>query len=541
MKKQNKFTLIAALIFLIGLASLSSARIHPTYAIVNCKIFPVSGPPIEKGTIIVRDGLIESIGPVEKVAVPEDAEVVEAEGLFAYPGLIDAHTGHFLETRKSPEPTERGEAGQPAQAPVEQHPEMKAFDQLKAKKSTLDSLHKIGITTILVVPETGIFAGQSVLLNLNGEEAEPMVVTHAFALHVSFTTVRRAYPSSVMGTMSYLQQSFLDTQHYSLHKSLFAQSAKGLKRPEYDPFLETLVPYVVDRKPVVFKCDNLEDIKRALRLIEEFKLNGYLTGANEAWRVAELVKKAKVPLFVSLDFKPPFTSSYANQGDDLKEKAEKEIYPANAANLHQQGIKFALTSNGITKTVDIIKNIQTAVEKGLPKEEALRAMTLTPAQFLGVDNIQGSLEAGKIANLILTSDEIFSQKAQVRRVFVDGLSFEIEEPQKKEGEKPAALNLSGRWNATLTGAMGKMEFTMEIEQDGNQISGKMISDFGEWAISDGIISGKDITFTITGEAMGRTVDLAFSGEAEQDTIEGTITIMGSSAELRATRSPGLSE
>ena len=252
-----------------------------------------------------------------------------------------------------------------------------------------------------------------------------------------------------------------------------------------------------------------------------------------------MVKQANLPLLVSLDFKPPYTSSYANQGNDLKEKAEKEIYPSNAAKLHKQGVTFALTSNTVKKTADIMKNIQKAIEKGLPKEEALKAMTLTPARYLGVDNILGSLDEGKIANIVLTSEEIFTEKAQVRRVFVDGLSFEIKQTPKKA--KPTALNLSGRWDTTLTSMMGKMEFTMEIEQDGNQISGKMVSDFGEWIISDGILSGKEITFTITGEAMGRTVELAFSGQAEEDTIEGAVAIMGSPAELRATRSPGASE
>jgi len=534
--KTQKFIVLTTLIFLFSLTSLTSARVQPTYAIINCKIFPVSGPPIEKGAIVIRDGLIEALGPMEKVSVPEDAEVVEAEGLCAYPGLIDAHTSFFLEVRRPQTPTPGAAAAQPA---VKQHPEFEALEKIKPKKTTMDSLHKIGITTILVVPETGIYAGQSVLLNLNGDKVEPMIVVHPFALHVNFTSVRGGYPSSVMGTMAYLRQSFFDTQHYAQHKSLFSGSAKGLKRPEYDPFLETLVPYVIEKKPLVFNCTNQEDIKRAIRLIKEFKLNGYLTGANEAWRVGGLVKQANVPLLVSLDFKPPYTSSYANQGDDLKEKAEKEIYPSNAANLHKQGVTFALTSNSIKKTADIMKNIQKAIEKGLPKEEALKAMTLTPARYLGVDNILGSLEEGKIANIVLTSEEIFTEKAQIRRVFVDGLSFEIKQTPKKA--KQTTLNLSGRWDATLTSMMGKMEFTMEIEQDGNQISGKMVSDFGEWTISDGILSGKEITFTITGEAMGRTVDLVFSGQAEEDTIEGATTIMGSPAELRAKRIPGASD
>ena len=115
MKTQIKLILITILVFLIGFTSVTSARVQPTYAIVNCKIYAVSGPPIEKGTIIVRDGLIKAVGPADKVAVPEDAEVIEAEGLFAYPGLIDANTSSFLEVRRPTAPTARtSTAPQPA-------------------------------------------------------------------------------------------------------------------------------------------------------------------------------------------------------------------------------------------------------------------------------------------------------------------------------------------------------------------------------------------------------------------------------------------
>lgn len=524
---------------LLFTATISKARVHPTYAIVNCKIFPVSGSPVENGVIVIRDGLIESLGPKDRVAIPEDAEVIEAEGMCAYPGLIDAHSQFFLEKKKEEAPAERAQIRMPRpEQEAEHHPEFQALGAVKPNKSILGNLHKIGVTTILVVPERKIYAGQSVLLNLNGEDVEPMVVKNPFALHLNFTTERGVYPSSLMGTMALLRQSFLDTQHYSLHKSVFSRSSKGIKRAEYDPFLEALVPFVMDKKAVVFDCENLEDIKRALRLIEEFKLNGYLAGANEAWQVVEFIKKARVPLFVSLDFTPPVTSVYASQGKETKEKAEKEVYPANAANLHKQGVKFALSSNEVKKPDDIVKNVQMAVEKGLPREEALKAMTLTPAEFLGVADILGSLETGKIANVILTSGEIFEEKTKVRRVFVDGLSFEIKEPPKG-AEKPA-LNIAGKWSATVSGPMGEMEMTLEIEQEGNSVSGKIITQFGQWEISDGILSGNELTFTITATIMGESVELGFSGKAEKDSIEGTFSFMGGSAELKATRIPGKS-
>jgi len=535
MKTQKKFIFVFLLLAFFGLTISSSARVGPTYAIINCKIFPVSGPPVENGVIVIRDGLIESLGPLEKISIPEDAEVIKADGMFAYPGLIDAHTNVFIEVKKEEPQRPTGIPMQIQGQETKHHPELEVFNLLKPKKSTLENLHKIGITTVLVVPEKGIYAGQSVLLNLNGEKAEPMLIKNSFALHINFSTARGTYPSSLMGTVALLKQSFLDTEYYSSYKSRFSRFSKGLKRPEYDPFLEALIPFVVEKKPVVFNCANLEDIKRALRVIKEFKLNGYLTGANEAWRVASLLIKAKVPLLVSLDFKPPFTSLYANRGKELKEKAEKEIYPANASNLHEQGIKFALTSHGVKKTSDILKNIQKAIKAGLPKEEALKALTIIPAQFLGVDDILGSLEPGKIANIILTSEEIFEEKAKVQRVFVDGFSFEIKQPPK--GVKKASLNIGGKWRATVSGPMGEMEMIVEIEQEGNQISGTISSDFGQWEISDGFLSENNLTFTISATIMGESMDMTFTGTAEKDSIEGIISFMDGSAELKATKIP----
>jgi len=536
-KKNRLFICLFAVILLF--TATSSARVTPTYAIVNCKIIPVTGSPIEKGIIIIRDGLIESLGPQGKISIPEDAEIIKAEGLFAYPGLIDAHTNLFLELPKEetrrPE-TMRTVSAEPQQKEKAQHPDLMALKLLKPKKTAVADLHKIGITTVLVAPERGIYAGQSVLLNINGEIAEPMVIKSPVALHVNFTTASGTYPSSLMGTMAFLRQSFLDTEYYSSYKSQFSKSARGLKRPEYNPFLEALLPYVVKKSPIFFNCANLEDIKRALGLIKEFKLNAFLTGANEAWRVADLlIKNANVPLLVSLDFKPPMTSIYVNQGEELKKKAEEEIYPANAANLHKKGLTFALTSQGLKKPDDILKNVQKAIKAGLPKEEALKSMTIIPAKFLGVSSFLGSLEPGKIANIILTSGEIFDEKAKVERIFVDGISFEIKKPPK--GEKPSAVNIAGRWSATVSSSMGEWESTMELEQDGNQISGNISTRMGRWEIRDGILSGNELALSISATIMGETMDVAFSGTAEKDSIEGTITFMEWSMELKAKRIP----
>lgn len=436
MKHSQRVSSLIALSFITALllaAGPPAGDVGPTYAIRNCKIVPVAGAAIDKGTIVIRDGLIESLGPADRVQVPDDAEVVEADGLIAYPGLISGLTNLFIEQPARPE----GEAAQPDFAPLARPtegedkfppgPGLMVYDQLKPKKASVESFHKAGFTTVLVAPVRGIFEGQSVLFNLNGEPLAPMVLRNPVALHINFTTERGSYPSSLMGTIAHIRQSFIDADYHAARLAQYAKSPAGLKRPEYDARLDALVPFVRDRKPVVFQCNNQEDIKRALKIIDEFKLNAMLAGANEAWRVADVLRKRPIPLFVSLDFRPPTTSLYASQGEDVRKKAEAEIYPANAAALAREGIEFAFVSGTATDGAAVLRGVRTAIKAGLPKDAALRALTIMPARFLGVDRQLGSLEPGKIANVVLVKGEIFDEKAQVAKAFVDGVLFKYAE------------------------------------------------------------------------------------------------------------------
>lgn len=407
----------------------AAAEVKPVYALVNCRLVPVSSPTIEKGTIIVRDGLIEALGPADKITVPADAEVIEAGGLTVYPGLISAHTNLFLETKEQEQPQTAEDflSAYIQPSSPQEFPELQVFKEIKPKKQTVEAWHRAGVTTVVVAPSRGIFQGQSVVLNLNGDQASSMVLKQPWALHVNFTTERGGvYPSSLMGTVAFIRQKFYDASHYALHQKKYQSSPRFFKRPEYDPFLEALVPFVVDKKPIVFQCNNQEDIKRALRLIDEFKLNAVLTGCNEAWRAAEQLKKARVPLLVTLDFRPPAASLYNQQGEAARKKAEAELYPANAAALLKENISFALTSFGLSES-SFARNLQAAIKAGLEPQAALRALTLEPARILGLDRQLGTLEPGKIANLILTRGELFGEKTRVVRVLVDGILFNYEE------------------------------------------------------------------------------------------------------------------
>lgn len=181
MNKHSKkicLTLVLLALILVSTGNSASQTIKPAYALVNCRIVPVAGPVIEKGTILVRNGLIEAVGSAGKVQVPEDAEVIKAEGLTAYPGLISAHTNLFLEPREQSQPPSPEELlrayTQPAKP--QEFPELLILEKLKTKKQIIESYQATGITTVVVAPNQGIFQGQSVVLNLNGEDLNQMVL-----------------------------------------------------------------------------------------------------------------------------------------------------------------------------------------------------------------------------------------------------------------------------------------------------------------------------------------------------------------------------
>jgi imidazolonepropionase-like amidohydrolase len=450
---------------LAGVVTAANAAWEPAYAIVGCRIVPVAGPPVEDGAIIMRNGLIEAVGARAKVPIPEDVEVIDGKGLVAYPGFIDAYSSIFVQIPPEPQPDSNEIFGNipPSNRVTGRNPDFMAFEHLRPGDGERDTCHNGGILAALVVPQQRLFSGQSVLLNLNGKSPAEMVIRNPLALHVSFTGGRGAYPTTAMGVQAFIRQLCLDAAYYQSNKENLAKLGKGVRRPVYDPFLETLTPYLLGKKPMIFACDNQEDIKRAIRLITECNAQGLIAGASEAWRVRDKLKATNIPLLLSVNFSPPYSSIYSQKGKDSREKAEKEIYPANAAKLSEAGIVFAFTSYGLEKGVGFLAQVRKAVKAGLTEETALKALTIHPARFLGVDSQLGTIEPGKIANIILAGGEIFKETTRVKQVFVDGRRFEIKE-EKKESAQPG---VAGKWKGFIAGKdtiltfIGKAEFKAE--------------------------------------------------------------------------------
>jgi imidazolonepropionase-like amidohydrolase len=409
------------------------------YAIQNATIHPASGPAIPGGTIVVRNGLIESVGA--GVAVPAGAWTIDGKGMHVYPGLIDALSRWGLPaatdtaTARPAAATTTGRRGggddtasnvqfQDDGGP-EERPQntswLKAADLVQSNDAALTAARNAGFTTAVVFPTAGIFAGQGSALNLAGGRAGDMVVSSPVGQYLSLS-VRgfSSFPGSLLGSIAYVRQVYLDAAHYKAAKAMYAQNARGLQRPAYDRALEG----VLESPRVLLPASRKVEIERMIRFGRELKSPFVLYGGTEAWRAAEALKAAGVPLLVNLKWPERDRESDPDVEDSLRTLEIRENAPAGPAALAKAGVRFAFYSGGVERPADIRRAVKRAVDAGLANEDALRAMTLDAARIYGVDDRLGSLEAGKIANLFVTDGDWLAEKTAVKMVFVDGKKFE---------------------------------------------------------------------------------------------------------------------
>src|SRR6185295_19414730 len=351
--------LIVALTLLLLVSNVNAQRSAvDTYAITNARIVTVSGPVIERGTVVIRNGLIAAAGA--NVNAPPDARVIDGTGLTVYPGLIDSYTDLALPpAAPSPSPSPGGGGGgffaltapRPASGPNSTQPpglqsEVRVEEVIRPGGAEIEASRNIGITTALTLPRSGIWMGQSALINLAGETPQQMIVRSPVAMHVSFTPLRTGtYPGSLMGVFSTLRQMMLDAQRYRDSLQIYERSPRGTRRPDTDRSLAALIPVIDGRMPVVMIANSEREINRALDLASEFKLKLIVAGGQEADKVADRLAKQDVPVLLSLNL-PRRTTAAMPEADPepmrvLRERVEAQ---QTAGKLAKAGVKFGFQS-----------------------------------------------------------------------------------------------------------------------------------------------------------------------------------------------------
>jgi imidazolonepropionase-like amidohydrolase len=515
----------------------SEPAVPGTYAITNARIVPVSGPTIERGTIVIRDGLIAAVGA--NAAAPADARLIDGAGLTVYPGLIDA-----LSSLGIPTPRQGGGGGgggggailfgqagnQPAGAPNSLHPvglqpELRALDMLRFEGDVLDAPRGAGITATLTAPRDGIFMGQSALVNLYGNDAQSMLVRSPVALHVGFTPIRGSgYPGSLLGVFASLRQMLLDAQRYGALQTAYARNPRGMRRPDTDASLAALVPVLSKELPVVMLANSQREIERALDLAAEFGLRAYIAGGEEAWRVADRLKKDNVPVIATLNFPRPSANPAADADPEpLRVLQSRVDIPRNPGKLAAAGVRVAFTSGGVTMS-DFLPNVRKAVADGMSRDQALRALTLTPAELYGVSDRLGTIEVGKIANLTVVRGDLLESSGRLTQVFIDGRPITVRAPA---ADNAAANAASGTWTITATFAEGERTVTLTLTQEGERLRGSIQGALGSADITNGSIgTGGELRFTVPVTLRETSEEANFTGTLTGNVMRGTVQVIG---------------
>ena len=426
-----------------GAQSQSRDNLTGVWALTNARIETVTKGTIERGTVVIRDGVIEAVGAT--VTVPADARVVDLSGKTIAPTFIDLTSSVGLRAPAPQGGAGRGAApapipGFPGAEPDIQteervrglEPDRVVAEELNLSPADARTERDQGIGVVLVSPSRGLFRGLSAMIPMRDDTASRWIVKTPVALHVGYQTVPGDYPSNLLGVIAYQRQAFYDAQRHAIIMDRYKANPRGMPRTAHNAELEALVPVVKGDIPVFIAANNENEMLRALALAKEFNLKMTLVGAVEGFRAISALKTARPPV-VTVDFPTPAQTTgwqyqYAVRNDPADSASRsatvrKEI-EGNAAALNSAGIKFALASGGLAANA-FMDNVRKAIAAGLPRQVALEALTIRAAEAAGVDAQLGSIEAGKIANLQVVAGEPLAASARLESVYIDGLQYDV--------------------------------------------------------------------------------------------------------------------
>jgi imidazolonepropionase-like amidohydrolase len=518
----------------------------PYYAITNARIVTVSGPVIENGTVVIANGLITAVGT--NVTVPPEAWVIDGEGLTVYPGLFDALSDIGMPQQQAAATGGgRAAAMTAAAAPAADGPEDRpatdssraAAAVFSADDSRIESWREGGFTTVMTIPSDGFVTGQGAVVSLGSGLPGELVVRSPAALRLNLQSPRgnRGYPSSLFGVIAYQKQLFIDAAHYARATAADRARPAGLDRPVYDPTLAPLSRAVAERWPVLIPGDDPREILRALTLGSDIGVRTVVYGAQHGYAVADKLAAAGAPVLVNLRWPERTRDADPEAEESLESLRTRAWAPSTPKALYDAGVGFAFYSGGLASPRDVLEHVRTAIDAGLPHDAALRALTLGAAEIYGVADRLGSVERGKIADLIVTDGDIFDEDAKVKVIFVEGQKFE--KPEAAKPTEAPTIDLTGTWTLTVESPRGTQESTAELSmaEDGT-LSGSVRSARGEGSLSEGWVSGNSFSFTIAMSTGGRSMEAVYSGTLEGEEMQGTISTGRFSQEFTGVKGPG---
>ncbi len=432
------------------------------YAFTNATIVVDARTRIEKGTLLIEKGIIREVGA--QVKIPSGTVVSDLKGKYIYPSLIDLDSDYGL--------PEAGHSQRPAGRPAPQlesnkkgpfgwnqavQPETESAVLFSVNDKKADELRKAGFGTVLTHMQDGIVRGTGSLVTLTGKSDNEALLIRNAAAHFSFNkgSSTQNYPNSAMGAVALLRQTFYDADWYD----------KGGYKKETNLSLEA---FLKNRKlPALFDAGDKWSIIRADQVGDEFGVQFIIKGSGNEYQRIDEIRKTGAALIVPLNFPEAFDISDPWDAEliSLAEMKHWEMAPGNLAALEKAGIPFAVTSSGLRSESDLLKNIRTAIAHGLSVEKALEALTTIPAGLIKADDLVGSLKKGKLANFLITSEDLFSEKNVIFENWVKGVPYIIADKNAVDLRGTYTLTIDNKHagNLKIGGTAEKPDYKIERE------------------------------------------------------------------------------
>jgi imidazolonepropionase-like amidohydrolase len=545
-------------------------QVTRTFALERARVVQAPGKVLERATVVIRDGLIRAVGP--DVSVPFDAERIAADSLVVYAGFIDglSHAGlpHADKEETNGDAPKRPEdPGNPPADLAGIQPGRDARALLDPSDEQIAQLRQAGFTIAHVVPHGGMLPGAGALVLLTEGKPQDLVLKGDVSRFAQLEPASRMYPATDMGVLAQLRQLYREAQRRQHVEQRYAEDPVGLARPAYDPAHAAFFPVLEGRTPIFFHTESVLDLHRVLALQRTLGFPLVLTGLRGSFAAIDALQQAAAPLLLTLalpeeaDKKtaadstaadslaaPPAdtvhamtptapgsffasdqrTRSYEDLEDEVRtlkarQAFERAKYDKTAGWLHAAGLRFGFTTVDLKQPAQALPNLRKMIENGLPEDAALAALTTTPAEILGLTASAGTVEPGKMANLVVATGPLSDAETQIRYVFVDGRKFELE--AEKTGDEAGAVDPAGTWTYTVETPDGPVRGTLTLSGTPDALAGTITNDAlqGEAPLENVMRNDDVLSFDFDGGSYGQ---VSMTLTLSEDDLEGSVEVPG---------------